>query len=90
MISVPDAAQLPECAAADPAFELLHDLGRKAVRVERKWLRQMNAHHFPMAGGGVFPRRCERAFSESRGGPLDWSDVRQRFQIAQSELREIR
>ncbi len=50
----------------------------------------MDADHLPMSGGGVLARRGERTFSESRGGPIDGSDMRQRFQIAQSKLREIR
>ena len=90
MISVPDAAQLPSVPRPMRRLELLHDLGRKAVRIERKRLCQMNAHHLPMSGGGVFARRRQRASSESRGGPVDGPDVRQRLQIAQAELREIR
>ena len=56
MISVPEAAQLPSVPRPMRRLEFLHDLGRKAVRKEGKRFRQMNAHHLPMAGGGVFAR----------------------------------
>ena len=58
---------IAERAAPDAALELLHDLGRKAVREQRKWFRKMDAHHFPMPGGGVFARRRQRASAECRG-----------------------
>ena len=79
-----------ERAASDARLELLQNLGRKSVRKEREGLGEMDAHHFPMAGGGVFSRRCQRAFSEGRGGPIHRTNVRQRLQIAQAELRHIR
>ncbi len=81
---------IAERAAADVAFELVHDLGRKTVRVERKRFRQMNADHLPVAGGGVFPGGRQRTFSKSRRGPVHGPHMRERLQIPQSKLGEIR
>ena len=68
---------IAERAAPDAALELLHDFGRKAVRVKREWLREMDAHHFPMAGGGVFAGRSQRAASEGAGRASGGVNVRQ-------------
>ena len=73
---------IAERAAADAAFERFHDLGRKAARVERKWLRQMDPDHLPVSGGGVLARRGEGTFSEGRGWPIDGSNMLEGFQIA--------
>jgi hypothetical protein len=54
--------------AADPPLEFLHDLGRKSVRVERKGTVQMDAGHFPVAGGGVFAGRSQGAAAEGALG----------------------
>ena len=90
MISVPEAAQLPSVPRPMRSLEFLHHVGRKSMREERERLRQMNADHFPVAGGGVLARRRERAFSECRAGPIHGTDMRQRFQIAQAQPRQIR
>ena len=68
MISVPEAALLPSDAAADAPLEFVHDFRRKAVREKRERLVEMNAHHFPMAGGGVLSRRSQGAAAERRQG----------------------
>ena len=56
MISVPEAALLPSVFRPMRDFKLAHDLGRKAVRVERERLRKMDADHLPMTGGRIFSR----------------------------------
>ena len=57
-----------ERAAADAALEFVHDLGREAVRIERKRLVQMDADHFPVAGGRVLAGRRQRAAAVGAGG----------------------
>ena len=50
-----------ERAAADLPFEFRDQPLRKSVRVHRKGLVEPDSRHFPVAGGGVFPRRNGRA-----------------------------
>src|SRR5450759_4076463 len=66
--------EVAEHPAADGPCERLHHVRRKAVRVRRKRAFEDDAHHLPVAGGGVFagavlheatigrlrPRRSER------------------------------
>ena len=54
--------------AADAAFEFAHHVRREAVRIERERLGEMNADHFPMAGGGVLAGRRQGALAVGAGG----------------------
>ena len=77
-------------AASDALLEFLQHLGRKSMREQGEGFCQMNANHFPMAGSGVFSRRCERALTKCRRGPIHRTNVRQALQIAQTKLSHIR
>ena len=77
-------------AAPDAALELLHDLWWESVRIERKRLGEMDARHFPMPGGSVLARRCERTAAVCGGWMRGWFDIPKRLNIAQSQLRQVR
>ena len=79
-----------EGLAADLFFEFGDEFAREAVRVDRESLGEPDAGHFPVAGGGVFARRRQGAFSESRDRPIHGTYVRQRFEISQAQLRHVR
>ena len=78
-----------ERAAADARLEFAHDLGRKAVGVEREWLGEMNTRHFPVARGGVFAGRSQRAASECSRRRIGGRYAGERLDISQTEPREI-
>ena len=78
-----------ERPAADAAFELAHHLGREAVRVQRERLGEVNADHFPMAGGGVFAGRSQGAVAVSAGGRGGGSDAGERLDVAEAEARKV-
>jgi len=66
MISVPDAALLPSVPRPICA-ELFHHLrGNPSGTAE--WFLEMNAGHFPVAGGRVLARRGELASSNAPDG----------------------
>src|ERR1022692_4635482 len=79
-----------ERMAPDAPLEFLHDFRRKAVWAKRKWLFEMDAHHFPMAGGGVLPGRSQRASAVSTGGRRGGRDAGQRLDISEAECGHVR
>ena len=44
---------IAQCLAADAAFKLVHYVLGEAVGIGRERLVQLQAHHFPVAGGGI-------------------------------------
>ena len=48
---------IPECPASDPIFEDLDRLCRKAIGKCRERLVEDDAHHLPMTGHRILPRR---------------------------------
>ena len=79
-----------ERAAAGAAFEFAHDVGREAVRVERKRLGEMDADHLPVAGGGVLAGRGERALAVGAGGGGGGGDAGERLDVAEAQARQVR
>jgi hypothetical protein len=76
--------------AADPAFEFVHHVRGKTVRKKRKRLLQMNPDHLPMARGCVLPRRGERAFSKRTHRFRSRRQTRERLDIGEAEVAQIR
>jgi len=80
---------IAERLAADGFFESGDEVGGETVGINRKGLVEPDASHFPMAGGGVLPRRASGAFAETavRGG--GGSEVVERCDVGKAETHEV-
>ncbi len=90
MISVPDAGLLPSSLAADLFFEFGDDLGWESVRVNGKCLRQPDAGHLPMPGGGVLAGRVSGSFSEGCERLMGGRNVSQRRDVPETKFLQRR
>src|SRR5205823_165084 len=80
---------IAERAAPDALFEPVHHLRRKTVRVDGEGPVQVNTRHLPMSGGCVLAGRGQRAAAVGAAGHSGGRDAGERFDIAESELREV-
>jgi hypothetical protein len=85
MISVPEAGLLPS-----ERRPMRRDDGREAVGIERERPGQMNAHHFPVPGGGVLAGRSQRAAAIRSGWLGNGGDAGQRLDAADAEAFQVR
>ena len=76
-------------AAGDAALELVHDFARESMRVERERLVQVDARHFPMAGGGVLAGRGQGAAAERSGRLGGGRQSGQRFDVAEAQAAQV-
>ena len=81
---------VPERTAADAALELAHDLRREAAGIERERLREMDAHHFPVAGSRVLAGRSQGAAAVMRPRAIRRRrNSGERLDVAQPQAREV-
>src|ERR1017187_9503749 len=78
-----------ECAARDAALELVHDLAREPVRIERKRLLKLDASHLPMARGGVLAGRGQSAAPERSGRLRGRRQSFERLDVAESQSAQV-
>jgi hypothetical protein len=76
-------------AAAGPPLEFVDDFAREAVRVEWKGPVQVDARHFPVAGGGVLTRRGQRATAVRALGTRGGGDAGERLDVAESQAGQV-
>ena len=78
-----------ERLAADGFFEGGDEVGGETVGINRESLVEPDASHFPMAGGGVLPRRASGAFAETAVGVRGRSEVVERGDVGEAKTNEI-
>src|SRR5215471_13953673 len=76
--------------ASDAFFEFVHQLARETVREERKRFVEMNADHLPVTRRRVLARRRQSRFSVRRERSIRSRQPRERLDIRQSKLAQVR
>ena len=90
MIAVPEAALFPSVLAPDARLEWLHDVGRKAIRKDRKRTIEDEPHQLPVPGDGILARRRFGHPSERRARRRLGLNAVDKCHSSQSETAERR
>ena len=78
-----------ERAAAGAPLEFVDDFAREAVGIKRKGPVEVDAHHFPVARGGVLAGRRQRATAVGAFGRRGGRDAGERLDIAEPQLGQV-
>jgi hypothetical protein len=85
----PRRCEVAQPAVAGLARERVHDLDRKAIRIDGERVRQSHPHHLPVARGGVLAGRGLQVPAPRRRRTIGRGDAEDVCDVAQSEGAEI-
>ena len=74
----------------DLFFKLADDFFRKSVGINRKGLREPDAGHFPVSGGGVFAGGMRGALTEGSQRSGWWQEMSERSNIGEPQFYQRR